>query len=450
MIAAVLAAAAFAGSPALKLRPCELPGAVRARCGQLAVREDRSRPGGRKIKLFVGVLRAFGPRPHKEPLFYLSGGPGGAAASGDAAFAARVFTSANERRDIVLVDQRGVGRSAPLVCKTIPQTVDEAKTCIRGLGRDPRLYTTDAAADDLDVVRQALHYRRIVLYGGSYGGTAAQVYIARHGSRAAAAVLDGATLLDIPIFERLPFTTQRAFDRLAGRCAAEKACSAAFPNVRSDLQNVLGRLRRAPLVVAGSTFGASEAQDTLRLLLRVPATAVRVPKLVHAAAAGDYSGLLSAWEELVFGEQDGARQLMYWSIVCGEGWARLDAGEARRWGADTEFLEASLEGAATRQAVCSLLGPPFPAPDTGTALRSSVPVLFLVGAMDPQDPLENVEPAQQTLPNAQILVVAGAAHGAVQYGCLPRVVARFFSARRLGPADRACSGQVQPPPFDLP
>jgi len=450
MIAATAAVAlAFAAPPALPLKPCTLPGLVVARCGRLAVREDRRFPNGRKIKLFVAVVRAWGPRPHREPLFYLSGGPGGAAASGDAAFAVRSLTAANSARDLVLVDQRGVGRSAPLMCPTVPQTVDEARGCLTAVGRDPRLYGTDAAMDDLDVVRQALHYRRIVLYGGSYGASAAQVYIARHGAHVAAAVLDGATLLDVPLFERMPLSVQRSFDRLAALCARDVGCHASFSDVAADLHVVLARLRIAPVQDGPYSFDVAAAQDTIRMALRAPPAAVRLPLALHRAAAGDFGDLVAAWEATFSDDDVSARQLMYWGIVCGEPWARAEREEVQRWGAGTEFLEAALNQARTFGSVCPLLGPPLAAPDTGVVPRSRVPVLFLVGGIDPQDPLENVAAAASSLPNTTILVVPGAGHGAMQYGCVPAVVARFLTAHRLTGNDSACAAAVGLPPFAL-
>ncbi len=430
-----------------------------ARCGTLAVSEDRRIRNGRKIKVFVGVVRAYGPRPHSAPIFWLSGGPGGAAASDDARFATSMFLAANRKRDIVLVDQRGVGRSAPLICPPPPADVDTdeeglayAQGCLRDVGRDPRLYTTDAAMDDLDAVRKALGYGRIVLYGGSYGGSAGQVYIARHGAHVAAAVLDGATLLDVPIWERMPLSTQRAFDRLAARCAVDAACHLAFPDVAADLRSVFARLRAAPLEVpyngAVLSFGIADAQETLRTLLRVPGSAARVPLILHRAASGNYTELLTPWSMLLPSGEYTARTLMYWAILCGDGWSRYDPAEVVRFGTGTEFLETSLAAARSLPAVCALLGPSLPAPDSGAAVRSRVPVLFLVGGMDPQDPLENVADARRTLPNAQILVVPGAGHGSLQYGCLQRVTARFFSAHRLTAADRTCAAAVHPPPFD--
>jgi hypothetical protein len=69
ILATALAAAAIGTTPGLPLKRCTLPGFVPARCGRLAVREDRRAANGRKIKLFVAVLRAYGPRLHREPVF---------------------------------------------------------------------------------------------------------------------------------------------------------------------------------------------------------------------------------------------------------------------------------------------------------------------------------------------------------------------------------------------
>jgi pimeloyl-ACP methyl ester carboxylesterase len=456
-----IAAAVFAvasGPQALPLKPCVLQRTVHARCGTLAVPEDRRTSSGRKIKVFVGVLRAYGPKPHAAPIFWLAGGPGGAAASDDAAFAQYVFVGANRDRDIVLVDQRGVGKSALLVCPPggVADPADEAsarayvQNCLRVIGRDPRLYTTGPAMDDVDAVRRALGYKRVVLYGGSYGGTAAQVFIARHPTHVAAAVLDGATLLDVPIWERMPLTTQMAFDRLAARCSADLVCRTVVPDVAGDLHVVFARLRAAPIPVPGSTsaatFDVADAQDTVRTLLRAPATAARVPLILHRAAAGDYSELLAQWASSTAGDDAGAK-LMYWAIRCGEGWSRDDPAEIARVGSGTEFLEAALASSRVQAFVCGILGPPLPARDTGVVPRSRLPVLFLVGGMDPQDPLENVAAAPRSLPNAQILVVPGAGHGSVQHGCLSGVATRFFKNHRLTSSDRACAAKVVPPPF---
>jgi pimeloyl-ACP methyl ester carboxylesterase len=290
-----------------------------------------------------------------------------------------------------------------------------------------------------------------VLYGGSYGATAAQVYLARHGTRVAAAVLDGATLLDVPIWERMPRATQGSFDKVAARCRAEQACRSRFPDPAADLRTTMVRLRSVPVRVSiGETtvpFGADDAQDALRTMLREPASAVRVPLVLRRAASGDLDPLTDHWAAAGDGGPENARKLMYWAIRCSEGWSRARPEAIRKAAAGTQFLESALENAKQQALVCPLLGKSLPAPDTGRVPHSRVPVLFLVGDVDPQDPYANVAHARRSLPDSHILVVPGGGHGSVQLGCLPEVARRFLAGRRLTAADRACARSVRLPPF---
>ncbi|HEY7819806.1 MAG TPA: alpha/beta hydrolase, partial [Vicinamibacteria bacterium] len=98
-------------SAKLELKPCQLgapglPGRLAARCGAMKVLEDRSNAGGRSIELRVAVVPAVSRNPARDPLFFLTGGPGQAATETYPALAA-AFRKVNRDRDVVLVDQRG-------------------------------------------------------------------------------------------------------------------------------------------------------------------------------------------------------------------------------------------------------------------------------------------------------------------------------------------------------
>ncbi len=179
----------------------------------------------------------------------LAGGPGGVATE-DVPEALQLLGAANKQRDLVFVDQRGTGASNELTC---PRGNDpaswagELRACLAGLGGDSRAYTTAWAMDDLDEVRAGLGYRSINLYGGSYGATAAQVYLQRHPTHARTATLAAGVLLDVPEFERYPITSQRALDLQFGRCAANPRCHAAFPDPAGDPRAVTVRLDRGPV-----------------------------------------------------------------------------------------------------------------------------------------------------------------------------------------------------------
>jgi pimeloyl-ACP methyl ester carboxylesterase len=88
---------------------------IAARCGVLTVPEDRTNPGGAAIGLSVAVVPALNRRAEAAPLFLLAGGPGQGATAMYLSYAA-AFARVNRNHDIVLVDQRGTGKSAPLSC----------------------------------------------------------------------------------------------------------------------------------------------------------------------------------------------------------------------------------------------------------------------------------------------------------------------------------------------
>ena len=111
----------------LALSECRLPKfAVAAQCGTLTVPENRATPQGRQITLTVAILPANTLSPRPDPLFILAGGPG-QAATYLAPFAAQL-TGVRKDRDIVLVDQRGTGRSSPLACAAFApdESIDRA------------------------------------------------------------------------------------------------------------------------------------------------------------------------------------------------------------------------------------------------------------------------------------------------------------------------------------
>src|ERR1700736_3052024 len=101
---------------AIHLSSCRLPDVEQiAKCGALSVLENPDRPAGRRLSIGVAVIPARGGRSHSDPIVVLMGGPG-EAAIGDAAGYARQFAPLLQNRDLLLVDQRGTGRSGALHC----------------------------------------------------------------------------------------------------------------------------------------------------------------------------------------------------------------------------------------------------------------------------------------------------------------------------------------------
>ena len=239
----------------LDLTPCARDiGVAGAECGTLEVYENRETAEGRRIGLYVAVLPALGTETKPDPLFLLAGGPGMAAT--ELANAAKThLRRIREQREIVLVDQRGTGKSNGLDCADVDSTTQSfnvdfpfqaLRDCAEALDADLRLYTTPIATDDLDDVRAALGYGSINLWGGSYGTRAALVYLRRHPDRVRTVILDGLAPPDMRLPLHFGEDANRAFDLTFGDCKEDVDCNTAFPNLRDTYHELLDRLEKAP------------------------------------------------------------------------------------------------------------------------------------------------------------------------------------------------------------
>ncbi|HEX5926443.1 MAG TPA: alpha/beta fold hydrolase [Baekduia sp.] len=91
------------------------------------------------------------------------------------------FAPLLDRRDLVLVDPHGTGRSDPIACRSLAdvalgftphaQMSAAIGACGRELGPRAGAYGNAAVADDLEAVRAALGIERLDLFGASYGTT---------------------------------------------------------------------------------------------------------------------------------------------------------------------------------------------------------------------------------------------------------------------------------------
>ena len=452
----VLTPLGAAAPRAVPLTPCTLTGGIAARCGSYTVPENRAKlDGGRTISLRVAVLPARDGGSKPDPLVYLAGGPGGSAVAG-AAGTLSVFSALNASRDIVLVDQRGTGGSNRLDCPAPRKPLATAvairayvSACLAGLRADWTQYTTMPAMDDLADVLGALGYGQVNLYAASYGATAAQYFIGQHPELVRSAILDGGTLLDVPIFELWGSNGERALRKILARCAASPRCARAYPRVRRETFEMMATLRRKPVRDGETVVDAAGAAGTLQSLSRTPAGAASIPWIAHEARQGNWAPLALALEEQGSGAI-ATRQVMFWAIVCNEPWARRDVVRSAAASRGTYLAERTSLDSRLMAAACSGM-PDIEQPAwTAARVRSDRPVLFFVGGADPQDPPANVAGAAQTLPASRTVVVPAGGHGSVQLGCVPRIATAFVERASAEGLDTSCAGRYAPPPFIVP
>ena len=237
------------GAAASRPTRCRRPTRAAARSPCRSIRRRRTAP---TIEIFVARLAAFSAEPRPDPLLLISGGPGQSTV--DFYLQLRgAFEPARRDRDLILVDQRGTGRSAKGFACEVPDdlSLDTAGSealarivdaCVAELEHDPRFYTTSVAVRDLERVRVALGIETWNVYGVSYGTRVAQHYLRRYPERVRALVLDGVVPPPLALGPDVAREAQRALEQIFARCAADALCGTRFAALPQLFAEVLARL----------------------------------------------------------------------------------------------------------------------------------------------------------------------------------------------------------------
>ena len=162
----------------------------------------RGVPGGSRGKLRI-KFRVFPhtdrSQPALEPVVGAEGGPGYPSIDSAASYLF-LLGPLRRRHDLIVVDNRGTGRSGAINCPRLQAGTGvytlEVGRCARRLGRAANAYGTGAAADDLAAVLDRLGVPVVNIYGDSYGTYFAQAFAVRHPARVRAVVLDAAFGVD--------------------------------------------------------------------------------------------------------------------------------------------------------------------------------------------------------------------------------------------------------------
>jgi pimeloyl-ACP methyl ester carboxylesterase len=452
-----------------KLKPCKVEGLQEeVLCGTMPVWENRTTRSGRKIDLYMVVLPAQSANPAPDPVFYINGGPG-YGSTGAAADMVQFLGEIRKQRDIVLVDQRGTGKSHPLHCD-LPGGEEDLQNYMRTLfpmatlrACEPKLaaqadltqYTTPIAMDDLDEVRAWLGYERINVFGGSYGTRAAEAYMRQHPEHVRSAVLAGVMIMDakMPLYHARK--AQESIDKLFDDCAADESCRTVFPDLRGDLAKVIARLDQGPVkqTIQHPKTGKSVELSiprgafttTLRAMQYSPFLSIRIPLYVHMAAQGDYGPMMRM---TILDRTDPGWDIgMYLSITCAEDVARIDPKEVPALVADTYQGDDRIRDQVE---ACSFWPRARVSEDFFKPLDSAAPALLLTGWLDPATPPEWAAEVARHLPNSLNVVIRDGAHspgGLAHIECYPKLIADFIANGTPFGLDTSCVKEMKRPPF---
>ena len=457
------------GVSRIALTDCQLssPGSnvrLAAKCGHIEVFEDRTTNTGRQISLNLAMIPAVSRNPEPDPLFFLTGGPGQAATE-SYPLLSPAFERIHQKRDIILVDQRGTGKSNPLSCPGLEdidlessgnkELANHLRECLSRLDADPALYTTTNAMGDLDQVRNALGYEQINLYGVSYGTRAALTYLSLYPEHVRSVILDGTVPQDEPLGLSVGRDAQRALDMIFDRCDRQPSCSQAFPEVRNEFTHLLETLGTDPVEVSlphptsgeetHIKFNSEKMGTAIRLFSYTPETAALLPLMIHDASAHREYRSLAATYLITAGELEASiSEGMGYSVLCAEDFPFYSLDEAAKVNAGSYLGD---ETAVQLSKICQTWPHEQVTPEFKTPVRSDVPVLLLSGEADPVTPPENGGSVSRTLPNSLHLVAPGQGHNVIFRGCIPRIAADFIDAGTIQGLDTACVQEIQPLPF---
>jgi len=458
LLALALAPAAAAAAPG---KDCHLPGAEEAlRCVRLDVPLDYTQPGA-TLSLHAVVAPALRESARRDPLFVLAGGPG-EAGSDLVALLNVTFRKVRATRDIVLIDQRGTGLSGKLDCgpesgneetMSDEEALAEARKCIKSLNKPYRSYTTDAAARDIDRVRQALGYQQINLWGGSYGTRLAQAYARRYPQHVRAMVLDGVAAPEqiVPAGGR---DAQAALDKLFQQCAGNDPCARAFPALRQEFAAIVARLDKGPLLLQLPDPRTAEQRQvrmtsnrflgTVHNILYSQVDTRRLPFLIHSAFQNRWQPFIARSNVARdFASDAGPAMPMHLAVVCAEDYPRLTPALLAEDTRDSFLGKPQVERIG---ALCETMR--VPAVPWLTPTKIEAPVLMLSGALDPVTPPRRAEAAAKYMTRAQHLVVANAGHIVSPLGCMPRLMREFLDQPGL-PVAASCLKEIPAPTFQL-
>jgi pimeloyl-ACP methyl ester carboxylesterase len=430
--------------------------------------------------------RAAGAAPSDTAVVALAGGPG-QAADPLASQLAGVIAPALTSRDLLVFDQRGTGTSAPLSCPILQdeaalQSASEAglrsliELCALQIGAARGAFTTQESVEDIEAIRHQAGYKKLVLYGTSYGTKVALEYAERYPQHVESLVLDSVVATNGP--EALGVDRLQAIAPVLAELCSGGACAGIGSNPLAQLATLVSRLRRHPLSGyaydgAGKRHRVSIGELELLGILEGgdlnPALRALLPAAVQSALKGDAGPLLrlnliadglvpsvpvkpKAETERSQQEENNA---LFLTTSCEETafpWQRAadtqvrlnEASAALKALPSADFypFDAEAAFASSLLPVCASWPDQSSAPPPATALPN-VPTLILSGEQDMRTPTATAKALAAQIPDAQLLTVPFTGHsvlGSDFSGCAQAAVSAFFA----GTAVQPCAPGVNP------
>jgi len=471
-------------------------------CGFVIVPEDRARPNGRSITVAAAVMRAVTRRPKPDPIVFVDGGPSFGAISDFAAFSYFGGASYAEDRDVVLVDTRGTGLSVPrLGCPEFDQA-DEASFFAKpyfyapkpavaawtqglsacrdrliGDGIDLASYDSAESAGDLEALRQALGYKKWNLIALSADGVLGLTYMRLYPDGIRSAIIDSG--IPTQVQDGLDFWRggTEMLEKIFAGCAANAACNASYPGLRSSFYDFVGRLQAHPARITipdvggkplqMSISGAFFYEDAIYGIFpgdrfepeHITGLISELWRAAHGELTQVYIERVSSPDPPAFDSDSFLARGKTESYRCRDSVGFITRSDLRRAAADVPslapyFLDPDydlLEGGPESPAGCRVWNVGLADPVQHQPVSSTIPTLVLAGEYDLGVPAFMVRMIPRTLSNSTYVEFPAAPHiQLANYNstsdCAREIAGRFLDNPGKRP-DTSCVAAL--PPFDF-
>lgn len=425
-----VAAASGDDESPLELKQAEIRGEGRtlmAEIGRLRVPQFHEEPDRGSLELAVLVRRSKATDPG-PPIFFLNGIPSAATSLAGEEY----WDEYLELGDVVLIDQRGSGRSSPQLTWSRPPfraelflsnreaalenmlaTAKAIRLFTQVAGVDLAAFNTRESARDIDRVREALGYEQIRVVGYSGGSHLGFEVVRLMGDRVESFVsLGTAGPNDI---HSLPSQIDASLRKVSALAAADERIGQSMPDLYARVEAALDRLDEKPLSFelthpeSGESVTLELGRFGLQFLLLMelgdPEDMALLPRLIHELEEGR-SDVLSWYLQRRYAQLSELPVLLFVNRAA-------SGATAERWKRIRREAPKSPFGLA-RCFFSPELDEAFGIEDLGddfrSAVKSDVRALFVSASLDGKTPPARAEMARKGFPNSTHLVLENGGH----------------------------------------
>lgn len=447
--------------------------ALIAQCATFAVPLDSASPitdnketgANSTITLSIARIPARRQSERRDAFTLIAGGPGQSAIETFPAVSF-AFRHIMQSHDVILIDQRGTGGSAKLVCEESSdsmglsfdlddeRTAEQSKACLADLEHDPTWFTTSIAVHDLERVRQHLGIDQWNLYGISYGTRVALHYLRRYPDAVRTLMLDAVVPPDVSLGPEIAQLSQRALNLIFERCTEDKGCNQAFGNLSNETMALLESLETQPRKISFEDVASGQLKTmeftrqhlaiTIRLMSYSAQTAAILPSMLHEAIANNNFAPLARQATLQTKSLGNTLATgMHHAVICTEDAPFVDENNIPD-DSDTYLGEGVIQ---SLMASCKHWPEGQRDADFKQAVESDVPTLILSGEADPITPPSYGDSIAEHLSDSLHLVNPDQGHMQAPFGCMPVLLAQFVSTANVDTLNVECLERLRALPF---